>query len=502
MYNVILAGKFATDASSFSTGSIHIIARVSNFIDAKEKVQEYVPDYLISEMDLVNGTAWDLLELIQSQALPSRFILIHDDLTYAAVRKAFRKGVWDYLPAWDPQLLELSATTIPNQESDPRFGLQQLLGLIKDGQLQPSAVADEHISAALVNYTSPYRMIYFRIDNIHHAYATIIKNRHQFRSSLQSLIEQTLIVNHQVLFIKNHSGLLFVLEQDFNILQKQLPHLQQELSKMYSLTLSFTLSPAFSDFHEFGKKMIQLIENHEACFFNTPSFILSPDKFISFQSLQQFNPVYQKERFQQIQEVTLENLADVKASAIDYFLRHHIYPHDIQEFFITLFTKIRYLGLQKGFRDLPDFSQLILAIQFCEYLDDLKTVLNQVERTLNRWIQENGNFQYSKIVRETLIILQTHYTQYLTLTQLADLQNVTESHLARTFQKETGMSVMTMLRKIRLEHAAHLLRNTPDKIKNIPAQCGYTDSLYFSRIFHQATGLSPIQYRKQNRTDK
>lgn len=108
MYNVILAGKFAADASSFSTGSIHIIARVSNFIDAKEKVQEYVPDYLISEMDLVNGTAWDLLELIQSQALPSRFILIHDDLTYAAVRKAFRKGVWDYLPAWNPQLLELS----------------------------------------------------------------------------------------------------------------------------------------------------------------------------------------------------------------------------------------------------------------------------------------------------------------------------------------------------------------------------------------------------------
>ena len=83
--------------------------------------------------------------------------------------------------------------------------------------------------------------------------------------------------------------------------------------------------------------------------------------------------------------------------------------------------------------------------------------------------------------KRQLIILQTHYTQYLTLTQLADLQNVTESHLARTFQKETGMSVMTMLRKIRLEHAAHLLRNTPDKIKNIAAQCGYTCLLYTSR---------------------
>ena len=158
--------------------------------------------------------------------------------------------------------------------------------------------------------------------------------------------------------------------------------------------------------------------------------------------------------------------------------------------------------MQRGFRDFRDFSQLILTIQFCEYLEDLKVILDEAVRTIFRWIQENGNYQYSKIVRETLIFLQTHYTQSLTLTQLADFQSVSEAHLARTFQKEVGISVMAMLRKIRLEHAVYLLENTQEKIKTIAVQCGYTDSLYFSRIFHQATGLSPIQYRKQNRTDK
>lgn len=121
MYNVILAENLRLTLLLFQQVRFISSPEFLIFIDAKEKVQEYVPDYLISEMDLVNGTAWDLLELIQSQALPSRFILIHDDLTYAAVRKAFRKGVWDYLPAWNPQLLELSTTPIPNQESDPQF---------------------------------------------------------------------------------------------------------------------------------------------------------------------------------------------------------------------------------------------------------------------------------------------------------------------------------------------------------------------------------------------
>ena len=87
MINVILAGKFAIDSPALPAGSFNIIARVSNFIDAKEKVQEYIPDYLIAELDLVNGTAWDLLYLIQKQSLPTRFVLIHNDLTYPTVRR-------------------------------------------------------------------------------------------------------------------------------------------------------------------------------------------------------------------------------------------------------------------------------------------------------------------------------------------------------------------------------------------------------------------------------
>lgn len=502
MINVILAGKFAIDSPALPAGSFNIIARVSNFIDAKEKVQEYIPDYLIAELDLVNGTAWDLLYLIQKQSLPTRFVLIHNDLTYPTVRRAFRSGVWDYLPDWDPALLNLPAIPMIGRESDPRLGLQQLLGLIKDGQLRPSAAADAQISAALASYPAAYHMIYFRIDNIHQAYAKIIKNRRQFRNSLQNLIAQTLTMKHQLLFIKNHSGLFLVSDQDIDGLPEQLTALQKKLAETTSLTLSFTMSEVCTSLNGFAQKMIQLIDNHETCFFKQPGIFLKPSEIIAFRSLQQFNPVYQKERFQQIQEITLENLTDVKESAIRYFIKHHIYPHDIQEFFITLFTKIRYLGLQRGFRDFRDFSQLILTIQFCEYLEDLKVILDEAVRTIFRWIQENGNYQYSKIVRETLIFLQTHYTQSLTLTQLADFQNVSEAHLARTFQKEVGISVMAMLRKIRLEHAVYLLENTQEKIKTIAVQCGYTDSLYFSRIFHQATGLSPIQYRKQNRTDK
>ncbi len=72
MIHIILAGKSILSSQASLSDSYHIIAQVTHFIDAKEKVQEYVPDYLIAEMELGNGTAWDLLDLIKKQNLPTR----------------------------------------------------------------------------------------------------------------------------------------------------------------------------------------------------------------------------------------------------------------------------------------------------------------------------------------------------------------------------------------------------------------------------------------------
>ena len=50
-----------------------------------------------------------------------------------------------------------------------------------------------------------------------------------------------------------------------------------------------------------------------------------------------------------------------------------------------------------------------------------------------------------------------------------------------------------------MEQAAKLLRLYPYSCKEIAVFSGFHDPLYFSRRFHQFWGMSPREYRKQNR---
>ena len=64
------------------------------------------------------------------------------------------------------------------------------------------------------------------------------------------------------------------------------------------------------------------------------------------------------------------------------------------------------------------------------------------------------------------------------------------------------MSPQKYLTNVRIKKAKTLLRSD-NKISIISEAVGYPDQLYFSRVFHKATGMSPTEYRgeiqKQNK---
>ena len=58
-----------------------------------------------------------------------------------------------------------------------------------------------------------------------------------------------------------------------------------------------------------------------------------------------------------------------------------------------------------------------------------------------------------------------------------------------------GLSFVSYLTKIRLEHAVELLRTTEDKTYVIASEVGYTEPNYFSYVFKKEYGISPSKYR-------
>jgi len=92
--------------------------------------------------------------------------------------------------------------------------------------------------------------------------------------------------------------------------------------------------------------------------------------------------------------------------------------------------------------------------------------------------------------------IEEHYSESdLSVEDLCKHLNVSATYFSVMFKKETGMSFVSYLTKVRLEHAVELLNNTEDKSYIIAEKVGYTEANYFSYVFKKQYGVSPSKYR-------
>jgi transcriptional regulator GlxA family with amidase domain len=94
--------------------------------------------------------------------------------------------------------------------------------------------------------------------------------------------------------------------------------------------------------------------------------------------------------------------------------------------------------------------------------------------------------------------IETHYPNHITLEELARTAHMSPRHFQRLFRRTTGYPAFEHLLRVRLRHAAELLRNTTRTITDIAYSCGFRDSNYFSRCFRQYMEQSPSHYRRSH----
>jgi AraC-like DNA-binding protein len=84
--------------------------------------------------------------------------------------------------------------------------------------------------------------------------------------------------------------------------------------------------------------------------------------------------------------------------------------------------------------------------------------------------------------------------------QVADALRLHPGYLSRLFREQSGMTFSHYLRKLRLEHAALLLRETDALIDEIADRCGYRSATFFVTAFRQHFGLPPGRFRAVKRS--
>jgi AraC-like DNA-binding protein len=99
-------------------------------------------------------------------------------------------------------------------------------------------------------------------------------------------------------------------------------------------------------------------------------------------------------------------------------------------------------------------------------------------------------------VRKAIQYMKSNFMVEFNRDQLAEHVSLSPGYFSVLFKEHTGVSPIRYLNKIKVDYAKELLRNTALPIKQIAEDSGFKDSFYFSRLFLKETGLSPRDFRK------
>ena len=91
--------------------------------------------------------------------------------------------------------------------------------------------------------------------------------------------------------------------------------------------------------------------------------------------------------------------------------------------------------------------------------------------------------------------MQMHYTT-ITLSELAQFFNYSERQIQRIITATTGMSFSDNIKRMRMNRASELLKDSTMTISEIAESLGYYDASNFRHIFKNYYGMTPQQYRK------
>ena len=111
--------------------------------------------------------------------------------------------------------------------------------------------------------------------------------------------------------------------------------------------------------------------------------------------------------------------------------------------------------------------------------------------------QLHVNPDYSPAIQKCCNYIELSLDRKIRVADLAALTGYTEYYLTSKFKKETGIPLFLYIRYAKIERAKVLLESTELPVREISDRLAFSSLPFFIKCFHEITGYSPAQYRKQ-----
>ncbi len=169
-----------------------------------------------------------------------------------------------------------------------------------------------------------------------------------------------------------------------------------------------------------------------------------------------------------------------------FFSRHKPVIHvGVREEIITFFNDI-----SERTRVEPTGYQPLISGEILHLLGFIHAISKE-----NAWYGNKDDTE--DLVNKARVIFRENIETTITAEQVAEELGVGYSFFRKVFKKYTGISPGQYLIQLKIEKAKRLL-TLPDKlIKEVAYELGFDSCFYFSKLFKEKTGCSPIEYREK-----
>ncbi len=129
----------------------------------------------------------------------------------------------------------------------------------------------------------------------------------------------------------------------------------------------------------------------------------------------------------------------------------------------------------------------------CQILIDLRRQL-RAGSTTNQLPRHNANAR-NDVVAQAEAFMDAHLHLSINRQQIAEAVHFSAPHLARLFKASLGKTINQRLTEMRLEQAKRFLLQSTYPITQIAGEVGFQSFSHFAKLFQQATGMTPSEYR-------
>ena len=190
-----------------------------------------------------------------------------------------------------------------------------------------------------------------------------------------------------------------------------------------------------------------------------------------------------------------------KQQELMHFMRAHcIDSKKATSFLFDYITIITDEAIRAGVEDrqLEDCAVVMMRIFRAESIESAMSAVEALTEQLLKQIlarQATNTNQLMSMAKE--YILEHIANDQLNLEQVSQYVGLSRIYFCKRFHQSEGISFSNYLKNIRIERAKQLLKKKRMKIVEVGNAVGFSNPKYFSFVFKQATGFTPMEYQKQ-----